>query len=276
MVQQLGQQLRHKKVLLASHRGKSGGSIIQNTIGAFENALLHQADIIEVDVIRSIDGEFFAFHTGQEKGLFGSEFDITTFTASQIRKLRMLNGIQERVSESVSSLDDILEHFKGRCFINIDRGWLYWNDLITYLKRHCMNEQIILKSYPGKKELNLLEAVASEMMYIPIVSKLEQLKTIENYHINIIGAEVIFESDNHIFASDEFIERMHRLNKFLWVNAITLNDNIKLSGNHDDDISIRYSMDEGWGWLIEKKYDIIQTDWPLLLKTYIEKKYKTN
>ena len=38
-------------VMIAAHRGTSGANIIQNTIGAYENALLHGADILEMDVI---------------------------------------------------------------------------------------------------------------------------------------------------------------------------------------------------------------------------------
>jgi glycerophosphoryl diester phosphodiesterase len=268
----LAHQLKQKKILLVAHRGTAGGNIIQNTIGAYENALLHQADIIEVDITRSVDGEFFAFHIGQEKGLFGQDIDITTFTASQVRKLRFLNGIQERVTEGVNSLDDVLEHFRGRCFINIDSCWLYWNEIITYLKKHCMDNQIILKSQPREEELHLLEELAPQMMYIPVVSKPEQLELVDSYHLNIVGAELIFETDEHIFASEKFIEIMHKSGKLLWVNALTLNDTIILSGGHDDDTAIRSSMEYGWGWLLDKKYDIIQTDWPLLLRTYIDER----
>jgi len=269
---ELVQQLKLRKVLLAAHRGTSGGNIIQNTIGAYENALLHQADIIEVDVIRTIDGEFFAFHNGQEKGVFGREIDIRALTAAQVRELRFLNGTQEQVSEGVNSLDDILEHFKGRCFINIDRSWFFWKEMITYLKRHCMDDQIILKSPPRKEELNILAEWAPGMMYLPVVRNLKQLETAESYKVNIIGAEVIFETDDHVFATDEFIEKMHKAGKRLWVNALTLDDTTKLSAGHDDDTAIRCNMEDGWGWLLDKKFDIIQTDWPLLLRTYINKK----
>ena len=72
----LHSRLKEQKVLLAAHRGTCGGNIIQNTIGAYENALLHGADIIEVDVVKSTDGQFFAFHNGQEKGVFGEEIEM--------------------------------------------------------------------------------------------------------------------------------------------------------------------------------------------------------
>lgn len=262
-------RLKKQKVLLAAHRGTCGGNIIQNTIGAYENALLHGADIIEVDVVKSTDGKFFAFHNGQEKGVFGEKLDIRTMSSEEIKKLHFLNGIQERISEGVNSLDDILEHFKGRCLINIDRSWFFWQDIVLYLKRHNMEEQIILKSHPEENELKLLEELAPEMMFLPIVRKREQLELTGKYHINTIGAEVIFEADDHEFASEEFIQKMHDAGKLLWVNALTLNDTTKLSGGHDDDTAILKNMEDGWGWLLDKKFDMIQTDWPLLLRNFI-------
>ena len=54
-----------------------------------------------------------------------------------------------------------------------------------------------------------------------------------------------------------------------WVNAITLNDRIVLSAGLDDDNSIKNSYDENWGKLIEMGFDMIQTDWPALIKEYI-------
>lgn len=268
----LHSRLKEQKVLLAAHRGTCGGNIIQNTIGAYENALLHGADIIEVDVVKSTDGQFFAFHNGQEKGVFGEEIDIRTMSSGEINKLHFLNGISERISEGVNSLDDILEHFKGRCLINIDRSWFFWKDMIAYLKRHNMEEQIILKSHPRKEELELLEELAPDMMFLPIVRNEEQLSLTEMYRINTIGAEVIFEEENHVLASDGFIGDMHNNGKVLWVNALTLNDTTKLSGGHDDDTAILKNMEEGWGWLLDKKFDMIQTDWPLLFRNFMNRR----
>ena len=65
---------------------------------------------------------------------------------------------------------------------------------------------------------------------------------------------------------------MLRQQKKLWFNAINLYYTIKLTAGHDDNSAILSGMDEAWGWLLDKGYDIIQTDWPLLLKNYIEKR----
>lgn len=259
-----------RRVMIAAHRGTSGANIIQNTIGAYENALLHGADILELDVIQTVDGDFFTFHNGQEPGLVGTDQDIRTMTTEQVRNLRFFNGMQERVKEPVNSFDDVLEHFKGKnCLINVDRSWFYWRDVIRAINRHGMKDQIILKSHAADEELKILAEEGPDIMYLPILRDPAVLDRVRRYKVNLYGAEVIFETEDHAFCSGEFIEGMHRDQKKLWVNALTLDDTTKLTAGHDDNSAILQDMDQAWGWLIDKGYDIIQTDWPLLLKTYI-------
>lgn len=55
-------ELRKKTgVLVAAHRGTSGGNIPPNSIAAFDIALKEGADILEMDLFQSIDGELFVF-----------------------------------------------------------------------------------------------------------------------------------------------------------------------------------------------------------------------
>ena len=135
-----------------------------------------------------------------------------------------------------------------------------------------MYDQIILKSHPEREELEILEAAGPELMYLPILRDPAKLDFVKQYRVNLYGAEVIFEEEESVFTSETYIDEMHRQQKKLWVNAITLNDTIKLTAGHDDNSAILSGMDEAWGWLLDKGYDIIQTDWPLLLKNYIEKR----
>ena len=71
--------------------------------------------------------------------------------------------------------------------------------------------------------------------------------------------------------NDDVLDRLKSKGLFLWVNAITLDKEIVLYGKLDDNISVIEGPENGWGKLFEKKIDIIQTDWPSLLKEYRDK-----
>ncbi|MDR1032210.1 MAG: glycerophosphodiester phosphodiesterase family protein [Holosporales bacterium] len=267
---------RKNGVLLAAHRGTFGGNIIQNTIPAFENALKHGADILELDVAKTIDGDFFVFHIGQESCLLGTNQKLDTMTTNQVLSYNLYNSIQEITSQKINTLSDVLDHFKQKCLINIDRGWFYWEDLIRYLENKGMKDQIILKSPPEIEFLKQLEDSQTGIMYMPIIRRQRHLECVISHKINLAAVEVIFSSDDHELAQAQFIEEMHNRGLLLWVNAIVLNDKTILSGGHDDNRAITQNMHDAWGWLIDRGYDIILTDRPLLFKSYIAKRQSAN
>ena len=48
----------------------------------------------------------------------------------------------------------------------------------------------------------------------------------------------------------------------------------QLAAGHSDDTALTESMDKGWGWLSDKGFDFIQTDWPMMLIDYLKKTNK--
>ena len=41
-----------------------------------------------------------------------------------------------------------------------------------------------------------------------------------------------------------------------------------MTAGYDDDRSVKEGFDQGWGVLLDKGTDVIQTDWPELLSRY--------
>ena len=85
----LGELRKEKGVLVAAHRGTSGGNIPPNTIAAFDLALKEGADILEMDLFKSLDGEIFVFHTGTELAYLDRQIRIESRTSEEIRNLRL-------------------------------------------------------------------------------------------------------------------------------------------------------------------------------------------
>jgi glycerophosphoryl diester phosphodiesterase len=265
-------QLRWKnKAIIAAHRGTSGGNIIINTLPAYENALRHKADIVELDAAMSTDGVFYCFHDGTEPLILGTSRNIRTMASAYVDSLYMRNPSLELTSERVNKLEDALEHLRGRCLINIDRTWFYWKEIIALIKKTGTEDQVILKSPPEKEYLQLLEAEAPGLAYMPIIRKQEEAELTAQYKINYCMAELIFKDTGDPVVDDGFIKKLKEQDLLLWVNVITLNEHLVLSGGKDDRNAIMGSPDDNWGWCINKGFDVLQTDWPLLLREYLEK-----
>ena len=265
-------------IFVVAHRGTAGGNIPCNTITSYEIALKQGADMIETDISKTADGKLVIFHPKMEPAHLNSNLRIPEMTLSEVKeKLRYVNYDNAPTQFGVESFDDLLETFKGRCYINIDKFWDNPEDIYHAIKRHGMVEQMLVKSTINEKVISVLEELAPEIPFIPIVSEQHpEHESLMKRNINYIGAEVLFKKDDSYVASHEFIDKMHRDGKLVWVNSIIYNHIAQLSGEHSDDTAFTVSYDYGWGWLADRGFDIIQTDWPIMLINYLKEsgKYK--
>ncbi len=260
---------RQKNILIAAHRGTVGGNIIPNTELSFKNALLHGADIVEMDIIKSTDGVFYAFHDGEEKKIINKDIDLKKCDSRQIDSFNIYNSLFLKTNRHLERAEDVLLSLKGKCFINIDRSWFYWKDTINFLRNLNMENQLILKSPVEKRLIDELECLDPSFMYMPIIDDIKQWEMIKDRNINIVAVELVFNDINSPLVSKDFLSELKQLSILLWVNSIMLDDDIILSAKIDDNLSIKEGFDKGWGNLIEMGFDIIQTDWPALLEKYI-------
>ena len=265
-----------KNILIVAHRGVSGGNIPCNTMPAYEIALMQGADVIEMDVDMSADGELVVFHPGREFEHLSIAESFEYATWDDISRYRYVNAGERCPTQfGVLKFDDFLENFKDRCFINVDKFWEHPQEIYNAIHRHGMDSQIIVKSAPSDEVFRVLEEVAPHLQFMPIVSeKHEYHEILKSKNLNYIGAEVLFTSEESPVASDEFIEMMHKDNKLVWVNAIIYNYREQLAAGHSDDTALTESMDKGWGWISDKGFDFIQTDWPMMLIDYLKKTNK--
>ncbi len=268
-------QKAKENIIVVAHRGAAGGNIPCNTLASYEIALKQGADMLEVDVSISADGKLFLFHPLMEPAHLNKPLLLRTLPFSLIKKLRYVNADNTPTQFTIASFDDFLEQFKGRCYINIDKFWSNPEKIYEAIKRHGMTEQMLVKSAPSKKVFDLLENLAPELPFMPIVKENcncheELLKR----NINYIGIETCFKSDAAEVAQDEFIEKIHADGKLLWVNSIIFNHKQQLAGGHSDDTALTVSEDLGWGYLADKGYDFIQTDWPGMLIDYLKRENK--
>lgn len=258
-------------VQIVAHRGAAGYNIPCNTIPAFDIALKGGASILEMDLFKSTDGKIFIFHTGKEPYQLNKNIDITKLDSKEIKKLRLINVDFNPTQWGINSFDDVLEHFKGRCILNLDRIGDCIPDVIKAVERHNMKDQVLLKHAPITSVLKIIEEVAPDYMFMPIYMEEDNAsEIIEKMNINYIGAELVFKTEESPVIQPEYIENMKKRGKTLWGNAVLYNYKIPLSAGHTDDVSMIDDPDKGWGWLVDHGFDIIQTDWTYQCCKYLK------
>ena len=98
-----------ERIILCAHRGIWGGNIPCNNTIAYDFALAEGADMVEVDVTRSADGELFIFHPGMERRQFGKDINIRQMNAEEIRQLRLVNELLELKRAELTGDFEIVE-----------------------------------------------------------------------------------------------------------------------------------------------------------------------
>lgn len=258
-------------VQVVAHRGAAGSNIPCNTIPAFDIALKGGASILEMDLFKSTDGKIFIFHTGKEPYQLNKNIDLTKLDSEEIKKLRLINVDFYPTQWGINSFDDVLEHFKGRCILNLDRIGDCIPDVIKAVERHNMKDQVLLKHAPIPSVLKIIEDVAPDYMFMPIYMEEDNAsEIIEKMNINYIGAELVFKTEESPVIQPEYIESMKKRGKTLWGNAVLYNYKVPLSAGHTDDVSMIDDPDKGWGWLVDHGFDIIQTDWTYQCCKYLK------
>lgn len=257
--------------LFAAHRGICGANIPCNTIAAYKIALNQGADIVEIDVSKSKDGQFFVFHPHMEPVFLKSKKYIANMTAEEVSSLQLYNQDGVRTHYQVPTLQEALKFLKNKAYINVDKFWTDVKGISAEIRKAGVEKQVIVKTFTDEKSLNAVEKYAPDFMFMPLVNGVDEVtEGLIERGINVIGTEVLFSKETDEVCSDEYIRKMHDRGLLVWMNAIVYNELAVISAHHTDDISLTDSPDKGWGWLIDKGADVIQTDWLLMLKEYIK------
>lgn len=135
----------HKPLIIA-HRGASGHAP-ENTLAAFQLAMDHQADGIELDVMLSSDQQIVVIHD--------DTVDRTTNGSGRVKDLPLeaLQALDAGGGEKIPTLEAVLDTFGGHCLINIElKNYASPFDALPVivakmLKTYGLTEKVLLSSF---------------------------------------------------------------------------------------------------------------------------------
>lgn len=266
----LNDRLERVRVLIVAHRGTGLASIADNTSLAVKAALLSGADMAEIDVTASSDGEYFCFHDGYEAERLGLESNLQTLTAAAIDKASYVWVDRPGRRARVERLLPMLHSFKGDALFTVDRSWWRWPQLLLALEPLSMPEQLLLKC-PAWEEaaLQRLRQCRVKFPFMPICANPDDVyRTVGDPDLNTVGVELITTTRQHPWFSPSVIDEFHGLGVFCLVNTETLTTGVPLFGGLDDELAISQSPDAAYGPIFELGVDAIQTDWPWLIRDF--------
>lgn len=265
------QRAKEKKVLLVAHRGTCGGNIPCNSMAAFKAAVLAGADMVELDVERSADGQLFIQHPAMEPVHLRMQDSIRNYPASVVEQFVLSNWDLCRTQYPIVRLEEALTFLQGKCMINIDKFWVNPEEISNLVRKLGMEDQVLIKAEDKPQYLDAVEKYAPDIPFMAVAKGERDIhKEMMKRNIRYVGIESLFASEDSPVATKEFIDKLHDDGKIVWANAIVYDYSKVLTAGHNDDISITENPELGWGWLADRGFDLIQTDFVFQCKYFLE------
>lgn len=263
--------IRKKKVALAAHRGTCGGNIPFNSIAAFKAAVCAGADVVELDVEKSRDGVLFVEHPGFERIRLRLNDTLRNYSADFIRELRLTNWDNTWTEYKIITLEEALLYLCDKCIVNIDKFDGNPEEIAALVRKLGVGERVLLKT-PYKKEfLDDAEKYASDLPFMVYAWDVKDAhEDLMSRNLRYAGLEVLFKDESSAAADEAFINKLKKDGKFVWANANVYDYKQVTAAGHNDDVSLLGNPEQGWGWLADKGYDIIQTDFIYQSRRYLE------
>lgn len=264
----------NKEVTVVAHRA-DWRFAPENSLAAIESSIRLGADVVELDVQKTKDGQLILMHDKTLDRTTTGKGKVAEWTLDSIRALRLKNGAALRTKHRVPTLEEALLTAKGRVMVNLDKAYPIFDEIFPILEKTGTVEQIIMKgSKPVAEVKKDLGKYLDRIIYMPIVhlDRPGAMQQIDDFmkELHPVAFELLFESDTCQFPK-QVRTKLEGKSK-IWYN--TLWDT--MAGGHDDDKSLE-NPDEGYGYLIDKLgATIIQTDRTAYLLEYLQVRKKRN
>ena len=262
------------KVSVISHRG-DWRNTPENSIRAIQNCIDLGVNMVEIDIKKTKDNELILLHdktldrTTTGKGL------PQDYTLAEIKQMRLRNGAGVATSHQIPTLEEAMIVAKGKIWVNIDKGYDYFDLVEKVLEKTGTTQQGLIKAgLPYQKVVAENKAVLDKLFFMPIIDMAnpDAMTMVEEYIKNMQpkAFEVCFTQIDQ--ALQNVLDRIQKSGSKVWINTLWpslcagLNDDRAVEENQQDSI---------WGKVIEMGASFIQTDRPKELVNYLRNQGKS-
>ncbi|MDX8493847.1 glycerophosphodiester phosphodiesterase family protein [Mesorhizobium sp. VK22B] len=276
-------------VMVAAHRAGSMQArktlYAENSLAAVEGSIAMGAEIVEVDVRRSKDGEFVIMHDSWLDRTTTCKGEVVKYTLAELKKCRLvIEGTGAVTNEPVSTLREMLAETKDRILINLDNK-LEVTDLpgmIAIARDLGMADQVIVKeNLWNRQRIDAAKVALAKagggFQFMPIladdavhdaafadeVGRAFPLRAVELINWRN-GAETLTETGGALFSTRMRAEAV-RGDWHLWADTYAIVNKAGgfLAGGRGDELAVAASLPrEAWGFWVDRGATIIQTDEP--------------
>lgn len=259
---------QNKEIMVVAHRG-DWRNAPENSLQAIKNCIEMGVDMVEIDVRESRDGVLVLMHDETIDRTTTGAGKVSDWSFDSLRTLRLVDGLNVATDHQIPTLEEALLIAKDRILINLDKSYDIFDKCFAIAEKTGTLDQIVIK---GAKSRSLVEeefgAYLDKVYFMPII-RLPNPKAdsiIQDYLGNRlpIAFEFIVPSDS--IKEVKLFKEIRGKGAGVWVNSLWSHH---CSGHDDRKAALDPST---YDWFIEHDIDMIQTDRPALLLSYLKSK----
>jgi glycerophosphoryl diester phosphodiesterase len=245
----------------------------ENSLLSIERAISAGYDVVEIDVRRSSDGEFFLLHDDTLERMAGLDREPEALTLQQLSSLSLRDRdggkANPMTGERLPSLKDVFDLTRDRIFIHLDVKHRHLiPDVIACARDMGVDQQVdFWGDLKTRDDLAWIRANVSPQA-VPFMAKTRleapdadsQLDHL--FQLNPFLCEIYFDRLEQVAERKAFFEKAGIA---LWVNTL---DSVSCAGFTDS--AALNDPQAIWGRLLDAGISAIQTDEPAALKAYLK------
>lgn len=255
-------------VMIIAHRG-DWRNAPENSMQAYKDCIDAGMDGIEIDVHMTKDSAIVMMHDDTLDRTTTGHGKVEDYTLAELKQLYLKSPIGVVTRQRIPTFDEVLDLAKGKILIQVDKWQPIKEKVVEVAKRHgCLNQIILRGTESSRVVRQKYGQLLDGLIYIPVLvckgtgddAKLDDF--MDNIKTPVISLSFKRDDFPVLKRTEEIKKRGFRI----WYNSLWA----EFNGGHDDERAMT-DPEGSYGWLLSKGANIIFSDHPFLLLSYLQK-----
>lgn len=249
----ISESLKDGRYKVCAHRGYRKVAP-ENSLKAIKQAINNNIDFIEIDVRMSKDNKLVLMHNSKVDATTNGKGKVSEMTLEELKNLYLFfNGYQ--TSEKIPTLTEALMEARGKIYVDIDMKISDYRAVYNIIKQCGMLSQCILTVYELQDASNVLN-IDKSISILPVVYTIKDLDSFMR-----LNKDLYLVQFNSQAWTNEILEKAYSNGLAGFMNIYVNDSDTPMSDNYK---KVKKFINLGG--------TVAQTDYPVELKKYLEKK----
>ena len=259
---------QNKEIIVVAHRG-DWRNAPENSLQAIKNCIDMGVDMVEIDIRETKDGHLVLMHDETIDRTTKAKGKVSEWTLDSLRELRLVDGLGVETSHRIPTLEEALLLCKDKILVNLDKSYDIFDKCFEIAEKTGTLNQVVIKGAKTRQEVEKeFGQYLDKVYFMPIVRLPDPnaKQIVDDYLEHRLPIAFEFTVKYDTIGLINYFDDIRAKGAGVWVNSLWQQHN----GGHDDE---KAALDPTvYNWFIDNNIDMIQTDRPELLISYLRSK----